>query len=335
MTERYVELHARSAFSFLEGASVPEAMVQQAANLALPGLAILDRDGFYGSPRLYTSAQKLGLRSHIGAEISVDALGDQVQPPSWQPHSIPGRPVRLSLLCESQRGYRNLSLLISGYKLAQRTKGDGIASFRKLAEHATGLVCMTGGEEGPLAAALERGGMDEGRSTLKRLVHTFGPENVYVELQRHGIPEQEARNQAAISLAHEFHLPLLATNGVSMATEFEREILDVLTSIRHGCSLDEAGLLLQAERQAASAFGSSRCAPCSAMFPRRSAHDRRAVRPVDLPDEGHGLRVSRDIPRRTARAWSAFCVSAPLKVSRGATAARQSASAPHARRQCR
>jgi error-prone DNA polymerase len=245
MTERYIELHARSAFSFLEGASMPEAMAQQAANLGLPGLAILDRDGLYGSPRLYTSAKKLGLRSHIGAEVSVDGFGQQLQPPRWQPHTVPSRPVRLSLLCESQTGYRNLSMLISGYKLAQQTKGDGIAPFRKVEEHAEGLVCMTGGGEGPLAAALERGGMDEGRRVLTQLVRTFGPKNVYVELQRHGICEQEARNQAAISLAREFHLPLLATNGVSMAIEFEREILDVLTSIRHGCSLDDAGLLLQ------------------------------------------------------------------------------------------
>ena len=245
MTERYIELHARSAFSFLEGASLPEAMTQQAANLELPGLAILDRDGLYGSPRLYTTAKKLGLRSHIGAEVSVDAFGSQMQPPSWQPHSIPNRPVRLSLLCESQAGYRNLSLLISGYKLTQRSKGEGIAPYRKVEQYAKGLVCMTGGEEGPLAAALARGGMDEGRKTLARLVHTFGAKNVYVELQRHGICEQETRNQAAIALARESGLPLLATNGVSMATEFEREILDVLTSIRHGCSLDEAGLLLQ------------------------------------------------------------------------------------------
>ncbi len=128
MTERYVELHARSASSFLEGASVPEAMAQQAANLELPGLAIPDRDGLYGSPRLYTSAKKLGLRSHIGAEVLVDTFGQQMQPPAWQPHTIPSRPVRLSMLCESQTGYRNLSMLISGYKLAQRTKGDGIAS---------------------------------------------------------------------------------------------------------------------------------------------------------------------------------------------------------------
>ncbi len=125
MTERYVELHARSAFSFLEGASLPEAMTQQAANLQLPGLAILDRDGLYGSPRLYTTAKKLGLRSHIGAKVSVDVFGLQVRPPSWQPHTIPDRPVRLSLLCESQTGYRNLSMCISSYKLAQRSKGDG------------------------------------------------------------------------------------------------------------------------------------------------------------------------------------------------------------------
>ena len=245
MTERYVELHSRSAFSFLEGASLPEALTQQAANLELPGLAILDRDGLYGSPRLYTTAKKLGLRSHIGAEVSVDAFGHQVLPAKWQPHTIPSRPVRLSLLCESQAGYRNLSMLISSYKLAQRSKGDGIAPFHNVERYAEGLVCLTGGEEGPLAAALERGGIEEGRKVLTELVRTFGQKNVYVELQRHGICEQEARNQAATSLAREFHLPLLATNGVSMAIEFEREILDVLTSIRHGCSLDEAGLLLQ------------------------------------------------------------------------------------------
>ncbi len=245
MTNRYVELHARSAFSFLEGASMPEAMTEQAASLDLPGLAILDRDGLYGSPRLYTTAKKLGLRSHIGAEVSVDAFGQQVRPPAWQPHTIPSRPVRLSLLCESQTGYRNLSMLISGYKLSQQSKGEGIASFRKVQECAQGLICLTGGDEGPLAAALERGGMDEARKVMTQLVRTFGPKNVYVELQRHGICEQETRNQAAIALTREFHLPLLATNGVSMATEFEREILDVFTSIRHGCSLDAAGLLLQ------------------------------------------------------------------------------------------
>ena len=123
MTDDYVEFHARSAFSFLEGATLPEDLVQQAANLGMSALAILDRDGLYGAPRLYTTAKKLGMRSHIGAEVSVRDLGSQVQPAEWQPHAVPQRPVRLSLLCESQTGYRNLSHLITGYKLKHQTKG--------------------------------------------------------------------------------------------------------------------------------------------------------------------------------------------------------------------
>lgn len=101
MTERYVELHARSAFSFLEGASLPEAMTQQAANLELPGLAILDRDGLYGSPRLYTTAKKLGLRSHIGAEVSVDNFGQQMPPPLGSP--TPSRAARCAFPCSANR----------------------------------------------------------------------------------------------------------------------------------------------------------------------------------------------------------------------------------------
>jgi len=213
---------------------LPEALVEQAAKLGMSALGILDRDGLYGAPRLYTTAKKLGLRSHVGAEVSVSDLGLQAQPAEWQPHTIPQRPVRLSLLCESQTGYRNLSQLITGYKLRQKTKGDGVATLREVSERCEGLVCLTGGDEGPLAAALERGGMDEGRRVLRSLVQTLGPNNVYVELQRHRIREQEARNDAAFSLSEEFHLPVLATNGVNMATAFEREVLDVLTTTRYG-----------------------------------------------------------------------------------------------------
>ncbi len=245
MTETYVELHARSAFSFLEGASLPETLAKQAAQLGMSAMGLLDRDGLYGAPRFYTEAIKHGMRAHIGAEISVAELGDQIQPAAWQPHLAAKRPVRLALLCESQRGYQNLSQVITSYKLRQKTKGEGIASLRDIQEHSEGLICLTGGDEGPLAAALERGGMAEARRILTCLQQTFGPTNVYVELQRHRQREQEACNQAAIAIARELHLPLVATNGVNMATAPEREILDVLTTIRHHTSLDEAGLLLQ------------------------------------------------------------------------------------------
>jgi error-prone DNA polymerase len=244
MTEPYVELHARSAFSFLEGASLPEHLAERAAAIDLPGIALLDRDGLYGAPRLHMTAKKVGMRALIGAEISVPELGARLLPPAWQPHAVPGAAVRLPVLCQSRTGYRNLCQLISGYKLRQKTKGDGEARLEEIEAHTAGLICLTGDEEGPLAAALARGGMEEGRRILERIVAFFGRENVYVEVQRHRRRAQEARNQAAIALARSLRLPLVATNGVNAATAAEREVLDVMTAIRHHTTLDEAGLLL-------------------------------------------------------------------------------------------
>jgi error-prone DNA polymerase len=108
-----------------------------------------------------------------------------------------------------------------------------------------GLICLTGGEEGPLAEALIRGGYDEGVQTVERLAQTFGQKSVYVELQRHRNREQEARNKAAVSIAHSLRLPLLATNGVCYARPHDRQVLDVLTAIRSHTSLEGAGLALQ------------------------------------------------------------------------------------------
>ena len=113
-----------------------------------------------------------------------------------------------------------------------------------MAAHAAGLVCLTGGNAGPLAAALARGGRDEGRRWLERLMRMFGHRNVYVELQRHFDRDEEACNQAAADLARTLHLPLVATNGVRYATRQERKILDVFTSIRNHRTLDGAGRLL-------------------------------------------------------------------------------------------
>src|SRR5215468_8994561 len=101
----YVELHSCSAFSFLEGASLPEDLVSEAARLELPAIALLDRDGVYGSPRLHMAAKKAGIRAHVGAEISVEGFGAQAGMPSWMPNKIPSRPVRLALLVKNRTGY--------------------------------------------------------------------------------------------------------------------------------------------------------------------------------------------------------------------------------------
>jgi error-prone DNA polymerase len=249
MTEQYVELHAASAFSFLEGASLPEDLVQRAAELNMPAMALLDRNGVYGSARFHTLAHKQGVRAHIGAEIAVSNLGKRLTPPAWLPHQHAPEPARIPLLCASRAGYQNLCQLITRFKMRETTKCEGAATHEELEEFSSGLVCLTGGEEGPLASALMRGGEPEAVKVTEKLVRLFGQQNVYVELQRHGEREEEWRNQAAIRIAERMGLPLLATNGVRYATAYDREILDVFTAVRHHTDLEHAGRLLTINQQ--------------------------------------------------------------------------------------
>jgi error-prone DNA polymerase len=256
MTE-YVEMHAASAFSFLEGASLPEALVERACELAMPALALMDRNGLYGAARFHTFAKKQGLKARIGAEIAVRDFSVEVgepplemlRPPRWQPNQFGGEPVRIPVLCASEVGYRNLSQMITRFKMREPGKAEGSARMEDFDEFAPGLIALTGGSEGPLAAALETGGDVAGRVVVERMVRAFGKGNVYVEVQRHGERAQEARNQAAIRIADALGLPLLATNGVRYAGGADREILDVFTCIRNGVGLEQAGRLLQRNSQ--------------------------------------------------------------------------------------
>jgi error-prone DNA polymerase len=240
----YVELHAASAFSFLAGASLPEMLIERAAELNMPAMALLDRNGLYGAPRFHTMARKSGLRAHIGAEIAVHGGRSLLTPPDWQPHQHAEEQPRLSVLCTSRTGYQNLCQLITRYKMRESIKCEGHATLADMDEFAGGLICLTGGEEGLLATALAHGGEQEGRQIVERLTNIFGRSNVYIELQRHGQREEEWRNQAAVRIAESLGLPILATNGVRYATHTERELLDVITCIRNHTSLDHAGRLL-------------------------------------------------------------------------------------------
>jgi len=226
---QYVELHARSAFSFLEGGSLPEALAMTAAGVGFPGMALLDRNGFYGSARFHMAAGKCGIRAYVGTELSIKDETCTVNYP---------------LLCESQIGYQNLCRLITRTKLRVPKHAESSAHLDELEQHAAGLVCLTGDENGPLAHALRAGGMDAGRELLKNLRTIFGAGNLYVELQRHFQREQEQRNQCAIELARELGLPVVATNGVSYAIPADREILDVFTCIKNKRELATGGRLL-------------------------------------------------------------------------------------------
>jgi error-prone DNA polymerase len=128
--------------------------------------------------------------------------------------------------------------------MREGTKAEGAAIQKEVEQYRKGLVCLTGGDEGPLAAALSTGGYDAALKTVENLVNIFGQRNVYLELQRHFNREEEHRNRAAVSIARSLNLPLLATGGVSHATACEREVMDVFTCIRHKKTLDTAGRLL-------------------------------------------------------------------------------------------
>ena len=221
----YVELHAKSAFSFLEAAGLPEALAEEAARLDQPAIALLDRDGVYGAPRLYRACSRLGLSALVGAEVTLEDGG------------------RLPLLVEDREGYRNLCRLLTRIKM-RAPKGEGAATLDDLAEHAAGLVALTGGDEGPVACRLATHGATETRALIERLASLFGRFNMYVELQRHLRRDQEARNEWLSVQAAALGLPLLATNSPRLIRRQDRPLLDALTCIREHTTLERAGRLL-------------------------------------------------------------------------------------------
>jgi error-prone DNA polymerase len=248
----YFELHSRSAFSFLEGSSLPETLIGTAADLGIPGIALLDADGVYGAPRFHMAAKKAGLKAFIGAEVTCELfpIVDCKLPIEKQIHgSIGNRQLeiensfRLPLLVSSRLGYQNLCRLLTKMKL-RANKGEGRVRARELEEYAAGLICLTGGHDGPLAFALAQAGPGAAFRAVARLVAIFGQNNVYVELQRHFHREQEVRNRVAIEIARSLKLPLLATNGVSYAVPRDRELCDVFTALRNHRTLATAGRLL-------------------------------------------------------------------------------------------
>ena len=242
--EEYIELHTASAFSFLAGASQPETLIERAAQLEMPAIALGDRNGLYGVARFHTMAKKCGVKAHFGAEIAVSSFGRLQTPSKWLPNQCPVEAPRLLLLCASQTGYRNLCQLITRMKMREATKAEGAATLDDLEEFSAGLICLTGGDEGPLAVALAQEGNDGARKMIERLASIYGRGSVYIELQRHKQRDEECRNQSLLSIASTLRLPVVATNGVRYAADKDREILDVLTTIRNHTSLDKAGRLL-------------------------------------------------------------------------------------------
>ena len=205
----HAELRARSAFSFLEGASLPEDLVDRCARLEIPAMALVDIDNVSGAPRFYMAAKKAGIRPHIGAEVTAAAGG------------------RYTLLVENRTGYQNLCRLISSMKLRSE-KGKAAATESEFRQYAQGLVCLA-----------------DGTQPVETLIDIFGAGNVYAEMQRHLDREEEIGNQYLKEMAEKRKLPLIASNGVRYAHAGGRELMDVLTCVRQKTTIFEAGRLLE------------------------------------------------------------------------------------------
>jgi error-prone DNA polymerase len=268
----YVELHARSAFSFLHGAATPEELIAVCSEYKMPAMALLDNDGLYGAARFHLAAKKLKIKAHIGAEVTVSSFEPQISSPKslvsslkslgTYPNSqsdksrfqIPNSKIKthnsifiLPLIVRNRTGYQNLCRLITLMKLRvpkHAKPGECAVTLDELAEYTEGLVCLTGDSDGPLMIALNSRGYREAEPLAEKLIEIFGRENVYAELQRHFNRDEEARNHAVIELARRLKLPLLATNGVCYATRQQRQVADVFTCIRNHVRLETAGRLL-------------------------------------------------------------------------------------------
>ncbi|MEZ2370342.1 error-prone DNA polymerase [Arthrobacter sp. RCC_34] len=241
-TVPYAELHVHSHYSFLDGASSPEELVEEAVKLGLHALAITDHDGFYGVVRLAEAAEAYGLRTVFGAELSLGLSAPQngVADPEGE---------HLLVLARGEEGYHRLSGAITQAQLAGGAeKGRPVFDLDDLAVRLRGhAVVLTGCRKGAVRRALTGAGADAGfrspeaaaEHAVRRLVERFGPEGVAVELFDHGNPLDSAHNDALAAIAGRLGLPCVATNAAHFAEPSRHPLATALAAVRARRSLDE------------------------------------------------------------------------------------------------
>jgi len=228
----YAELHCHSNFSFLDGASHPEELAEQAARLGLSALALTDHNGFYGVVRFAEAARSYGLSTVFGSELSLAMTSPQMGEPDPQGD-------HLVVLARNPVGYARLARAISTAQMAGE-KGAPRTSIAQLAELSGGdWVVLTGCRKGPVPRALEREGPAAAQRRLVELVDAFGIDNVVVELWDHGQAIDSARNDGLVRVAAGVGVDVIATNNVHYASLARRPLATALAAVRSRRSLDE------------------------------------------------------------------------------------------------
>ncbi|MEU4691195.1 error-prone DNA polymerase [Actinoplanes sp. NPDC023714] len=231
---KYAELHCHTNFSFLDGASHPEELAEEAARLGLTGLAVTDHDGFYGVVRFSQAARELGLPTIFGAELSLGLTRSQNG--EADPEGA-----HLLALAHGHEGYARLARVISQAQLRGGEKGKpDYGSLEEVAEVLKDhVLVLTGCRKGTVPRALATGGVEQAASELDRLVDLFGAPNVAVELTDHADPYDGDRNDYLYALAASRDLEVVATNNVHYATPSRRRLATALAAVRARRSLDE------------------------------------------------------------------------------------------------
>jgi error-prone DNA polymerase len=229
----YAELHAHSAYSFLDGASTPEELVEEAARLDLRAIALTDHDGLYGVVRFAEAAQELDIATVFGAELSLGNKPRTEDPDPPGPH--------LLVLARGPEGYRRLSRQISSAHLAGGEKGKPRYDFDALTEAAGGhWHVLTGCRKGHVRQALSTGGPDAAAAALAELVDRFGSDRVSIELTQHGHPRDDEVNAALAALAPRFGVGVIATTAAHFAEPSRGRLAMAMGAIRARNSMDEA-----------------------------------------------------------------------------------------------
>ncbi|MDQ4092681.1 MAG: error-prone DNA polymerase, partial [Actinomycetota bacterium] len=229
----YAELHCHSNFSFLDGASHPEELVEEAARLGLDAIAITDHDGMYGVVRFAEAARELGVKTIFGAELSLGltALQNGLPDPEGE---------HLLVLARDPEGYRRLSRVISDAQIRGREKGKPVYDLDAVAAAAGGhWVVLTGCRKGAVRRALEREGPPAAAAQLRRLIGLFGPAHVAVELTAHGLADDTERNDALAGLATAHGVDTVATTAAHYATPSRHRLATTMAAVRARRSLDE------------------------------------------------------------------------------------------------
>jgi len=232
----YIELHAHSAFSFLDGASTPLELAGAAAALGYPALALTDHDGIWGSMEFAHCAKGLGLRPITGAELTI-RLDPGVDGPKSADMERFSAHQHLTLLVEDGEGYRNLCRLLTAAHAHTRDNTARVAepawtTLEEVERHAEGLVCLSGcARDGALAGAFERGDTALGEKLGRRLLAAFGRDRFRVELQRPYWRRDRSRNRWLALLAERLGATTVATGNVHAHARSRSHVQDALVAI--------------------------------------------------------------------------------------------------------